>query len=73
MGEKIDDASITAQIKTALLVHRSTSAIKTKVSTREGVVTLEGQARNTAEKDLVTELVRDIKGVKDVENHMTIA
>jgi len=29
MGEKIDDASITAQIKMALLTHHSTSAFKT--------------------------------------------
>ena len=71
LNEKIDDASITAQIKGALLVHRSTSVLKTKVSTQDGRVTLEGVARNAAEKDLVTELVRDIKGVREVENHMT--
>ena len=71
-GDKIDDASITAQVKTALLFHRSTSALNTKVETTHGVVTLSGKAKNAAEKDLVTKLVDDIKGVKSVQNRMTI-
>jgi len=69
-GDVIDDASITAQVKSALLTHRSTSAAKTKVTTRDGVVILSGEARNRAEKDLVTKLVRDIHGVKSVVNNM---
>ena len=70
--ETIDDASITAQVKIALLFHRSTSALYTKVRTKHGVVTLSGKARNAAEKDLAAKLVKDIKGVKNVENQMTI-
>jgi hyperosmotically inducible protein len=69
---KIDDASITAQIKMTLLFHRSTSALSTKVETNDGVVTMYGKASNTAEKDLVTKLVNDINGVKSVNNRMTI-
>ena len=72
LGEMIDDASITAQVKLALLSHRSTSALNTKVKTDRGVVTLGGKARNAAEKDLVTKLVTDIKGVKSVKNGMIV-
>jgi hyperosmotically inducible periplasmic protein len=72
VGEKIDDASITAQVKMALLFHRSTSALNTTVSTKRGVVTVGGRARNAAEKDLVTKLVNDVNGVKGVKNQMTI-
>lgn len=72
MGEKIDDASITAQVKIALLNHRSTSAVHTKVDTKNGMVTLSGKAANAAEIDLVSKLVSDIKGVKNVKNKMTI-
>jgi hyperosmotically inducible protein len=72
LGEKIDGASITAQIKVALLFHRSTSAINTSVETRDGVVTVGGVAKNEAEKALVTKLVNDIKGVTAVVNNMTI-
>lgn len=71
-AEKIDDASITAQVKVALSTHRSTSAVKTKVVTREGEVTLTGIAKNDAEKSLVTKLVEDVYGVTGVKNQMTV-
>jgi len=73
VGERIDDASITAQVKGALLSHRSTSALKTKVTTNDGVVTISGNAKNAAEKALVTKSVTDIVGVRSVVNNMTIA
>jgi osmotically-inducible protein OsmY len=72
-GDKIDDASITAQVKSSLLSHHSTSAVHTSVSTTDGVVTLGGIAKNDAEKSLVTKLVTDIDGVSSVINNMTIA
>jgi osmotically-inducible protein OsmY len=71
-SDKVDDASITAQVKVALLTHRSTSSVKTKVVTREGVVTLSGVAKNAAEKSLVTKLVEDVHGVTGVKNEMTV-
>ncbi|HAO78437.1 MAG TPA: transport-associated protein [Verrucomicrobia subdivision 3 bacterium] len=73
MGDKIDDASITAQVKSSLLSHHSTSAMHTDVSTTDGVVTLSGVAKNDAEKSLVTKLVTDINGVTSVINNMTVA
>jgi len=72
VGEVVDDASVTAQVKSALLSHRSTSAAKTKVITRNGVVILAGEAKNPAEKDLVTKLASDIHGVKSVVNNMEV-
>ena len=72
VGQKIDDASITAQVKASLLSHHSTSALKTKVETTQGVVTLSGAAKNDAEKSLVTKLAADINGVTSVINNMTI-
>jgi osmotically-inducible protein OsmY len=71
-GDKIDDASITAQVKSSLLSHRSTSALHTGVSTADGVVTITGIAKNDAEKTLVTKLATDINGVSSVINNMTI-
>jgi hyperosmotically inducible periplasmic protein len=56
-GEKIDDASVTAQVRSALASHRSTSDVSTVVTTRDGEVTLTGIAKNSAEKALVTKLV----------------
>ena len=71
-GEKIDDASISAQVKMTLLYHRSTSALNTSVTTKKGVVTLGGKAKNEAERDLATKLANDVNGVKGVNNRMTI-
>ena len=73
ISDKIDDASITAQVKSSLLSHHSTSALHTTVSTTDGVVTLTGIAKNDAEKSVVTKLVTDINGVLSVVNNMTIA
>ena len=73
VGDKIDDASITAEVKSSLLSHHSTSAIHTGVSTTDGVVTLTGIAKNDAERSLVTKLATDINGVTSVVNNMTIA
>ena len=69
---KIDDASITAQVKMTLLYHRSTSALNTSVTTKKGVVTLSGKAKNAGERDLATKLANDVNGVKSVTNLMTI-
>ena len=71
-GEKIDDASITAQVKMTLLYHRSTSALYTSVTTKRGVVTLSGKASNAAELNLATKLANNVNGVKRVKNKMSI-
>lgn len=72
MGEKIDDASITAQVKVAFLSHHSTSAFKTGVETNNGVVTLTGNAVNSAAKDMAGKVANDVNGVKQVINKMTV-
>ena len=73
VGENIDDASITGQVKFELASHGSTSAMKTKVETQNGVVTIRGVASNEAEKTLVTKLAESIRGVTSVDNRMRIA
>jgi hyperosmotically inducible protein len=71
-GDKIDDASITALVKMTLFQHRSTSGLNTSVTTKKSVVTLGGKAKNAAEKDLATKFAKDVNGVKEVNNQMTI-
>ena len=71
-SEKIDDASITAQVKYALFTHRSTSALRTNVTTKDGLVAIEGEASSPAEKALVTHLAEGVRGVKVVSNNMTV-
>ena len=72
VAEAIDDASITSQVKYALLTHKSTSALKTKINTNDGVVVIKGEATNDAEKSLVGKLATGVRGVKSVTNDMTV-
>lgn len=72
MENRLDDATITAKVKSALLSRRSTSAINTTVKTVNGTVTLGGAAKNEAEKELAERLARGIEGVRQVNNRMTV-
>ena len=72
IGQFIDDSSIKAQIKTALLFHHGTSPFSADVSVKRGVVTVSGMAKNEAEKELVTKLIEDIHGVKKINNRMMV-
>jgi osmotically-inducible protein OsmY len=72
LEEKMDDASITSEVKVTLLFHRSTSALNTGVKTMNGVVTLSGKASSTAEKDLAEKIASDVKGVKNVNNQIKV-
>jgi len=72
IGENIDDASITTQVKFALLDHEATSALKTKITTTNGAIIVTGEAASDAERSLVTKLAQDVRGVKSVSNEMTV-
>jgi osmotically-inducible protein OsmY len=70
VAELIDDASITAMVKATLMYHRSTSALRTKVGTQDGVVTLSGTAKNSSARELATQFAQDVHGVRNVVNTM---
>ncbi|MEO7598368.1 MAG: BON domain-containing protein [Opitutus sp.] len=70
--ERIDDASITAQIKHALASGQFATRSETEVATHNGVVVLSGSARSVLERESMTELVRMIRGVNSVNNAMTV-
>ena len=67
------DAWLVSKVQATLLFHRTLHATQTEVSAKDGIVTLRGEATNTAEKDLATEYAKDVDGVKDVENEMTVS
>ena len=66
------DIWITTKVKAMFLFNRNVSAL-TEVTTKDGIVTLRGDATSKAQKDLTTEIVKDVEGVKDVQNEMTVA
>ncbi len=70
---KGSDAWLGAKVKASLLMNRAVSGLNTEVFVRDGVVTIRGQAENNAQKELATEYARDVEGVKNVINEMTVA
>jgi osmotically-inducible protein OsmY len=67
------DAWIRDKVKITLFFHRSVSARTTEVDVKEGIVTLKGEAVSETQKELTTEYARDVDGVKDVKNFMTVS
>lgn len=71
-GEIIDDASITAAVKSKLLWSRHASGLSTSVDTLAGKVTLSGTADSGAARELAENLASNTNGVVSVDNQLTI-
>lgn len=66
------DGWLSIQVKSSLLYNRNVSGIKTQVFVNDGIVTLKGEAESQAQKDLAGEYAKDVDGVKDVKNEMSV-
>jgi hyperosmotically inducible protein len=71
--EKNSDIWIQMRVKNMLLLHRNLDGANTEVDVKDGLVTLHGEAGSQAEKALTAEYVKDVEGVKDVDNKITVA
>jgi hyperosmotically inducible protein len=71
-GVAIDDAVITAKVKSALLADAGTHGMKIDVDTRSGAVQLSGFVASGAEKTLARNIAAKVEGVKSVENNLTV-
>ena len=68
----LDDATITARVKTALLNDTQVPATQIDVSTSNGVVTMTGVVRSKADEDRAVQLARQVGGVKDVKSNLKV-
>jgi len=68
----VDDATITAKVKTALIGNADTQAYQINVETRDGVVQLSGFVNDTDEKYTAESLASNIVGVHHVDNELEI-
>ena len=71
-GRVLSDTAITASIKTDFLKDPDLSVLKIDVDTKDGVVTLNGQAGTEAGRKRAEQLAGAIKGVKSVRNNLTV-
>jgi hypothetical protein len=71
-GQTIDDAGITAKVKTALAAEKDVRAIGINVDTVQGNVTLTGRVASQDEAERVLQVARGVEGVKAVDSKLTI-
>jgi hyperosmotically inducible protein len=71
-GQVVDDATITAKVKTDLIADPTTKAHQINVDTNSGIVELGGFVDSQAAKDRAAEIARSVKGVKDVKNDLQL-
>jgi len=71
-GEVVDDASITATVKSKLLWGKNTDGMEVDVDTRMGTVTLNGSADNGASRELAGRMAENTRGVVSVDNKLVV-
>jgi len=71
-GEVVDDATITASIKSKLLWSKFAEGLSTNVDTEAGKVTLKGTADTEVNKELAERLAMNTKGVSSVDNQLKV-
>jgi len=72
MVSAADSASITAAVNAGLIKDSELSAIKINVDTKDGVVTLTGEAPSQAAKDRAGDIAKAVQGVSSVTNNLTV-
>ena len=68
---KVNDADVKTAVETALQANPETAGLM--VDVKDGVATVSGEAKDEAAKTKATELATAVKGVKSVENNVSIA
>jgi hyperosmotically inducible protein len=71
-GAYVDDTSITTAIKAKFVEDKTVDAAAIKVETLNGTVQLSGFAKSAAEKQQAENIARNTKGVRSVENKLTV-
>ena len=71
-GSKVEDATVTAKVKSKLLWNDKTDGLDVDVDTRNGKVTLSGAADTQASKDMVARIARNTEGVVAVDNQLKV-
>jgi hyperosmotically inducible periplasmic protein len=71
-GEQLDDATITAKVKAALLADQNVSGMAVDVSTHMKNVQLSGFVDTEEQKRLAEKIAKAVEGVKSVKNNISL-
>jgi osmotically-inducible protein OsmY len=70
-GDAVDDAAVTARVKSALLADAQVNGLQIDVDTSAGTVTLTGNVPSAAAKQRAEQLAQNIQGVRTVRNNLS--
>lgn len=71
-GETVDDATITAAVKTKLAGERAATLTRVDVDTTRGVVYLNGVVDDPVLRTRATQLALEVDGVREVVNNLQV-
>jgi hyperosmotically inducible protein len=71
-GQNVDDATITASVKSTLVADKVSNLTRVDVDTNRGVVSLNGIVPTAEQKARAEQLARRVGGVKDVVNNLQV-
>lgn len=71
-GEALDDTTITAKVKAAILAEPGLKVLQINVDTMNGIAILTGSADSQQSSDRAKEIAGAVAGVKGVENQLVV-
>jgi osmotically-inducible protein OsmY len=71
-AEYVDDATITARVKSRFAEDKTVAATRIQVETMKGTVQLSGFATSEAERQRAAQLAAAVPGVKQVQNAVVV-
>lgn len=71
-GQNVDDATITASVKSTLVADKAANLTRVDVDTNRGVVSLNGVVESAEQKSRAEQLARRVDGVRKVVNNLQV-
>ena len=72
-GQNVDDAGLTASVKSTLVADKAANLTRIDVDTNNGVVSLNGVVESAQQKARAEELARRVDGVRGINNNLQIS
>lgn len=72
VGSYVDDAAITAKVKSRFVENKQVDAASISVETMRGTVMLSGFAKDGAERSSAESVAKGVSGVRSVKNEIMI-
>jgi len=71
-GKALDDATLTAKVKSALIAEPNLQSTTINVDIMAGVVTLKGTTDSQASKQKAAQVASTVEGVRDIKNELVV-